>query len=151
MIEDIALYISSNQWVVLLPVTIGAAIAGASVLIPTERDNGSYIFPVAALITIPICVGAIVIKSFGLAQLTEDSIEPSTGILISSQYDTDDDRYDVKIWDVDHNEVNLVYPEAAFTFKPGDHIEFTSYINYRIHDHHTDTRTLRQINYADTN
>lgn len=151
MIEAIALFINSNQWIILLTVVIGAAIGLSGVLIFTERDNGGYILPVSAFIAISMWFGPVIIEHVGLSQLTEDSAEQSTGILISSQYDTDDDHYDVKIWDADHNEVNLVYPEAAFTFKPGDHIEFTSHINYRISHHNTDTRTLRQMNYAETN
>lgn len=151
MIEDIALYINSNQWILFLFVFIGGAIGLAGVLIFTERDYGGYILPVSAFIAISMWFGPAVIEHVGLEQLTEDSIEQSTGILISSQYDTDDDHYDVKIWDADHNEVDLVYPEASFTFKPGDHVEFTSYINYRIGHHNTDTRTLRQMNYAEPN
>ena len=151
MIETIALFINSNQWILFLTVLIGGAIGLTGVLTFAMRERGSYIFPVSAFIAILMWLGPPIIEHVGLEQLTEDSIEQSTGILISSQYDTDKDRYDVKIWDADHNEVNLVYPEAAFTFKPGDHVEFTSYINYRIRHHNTDTRTLRQMNYADTN
>lgn len=152
MIEDIALYIHSNQWILFLTVFIGGAIGLAGILIFTERDKGSYILllPVSAFIAILMWFGPAIIERVGLDQLTEDSAEQSTGILISSEYDTDDDHYDVKIWDADHNEVDLVYPEDAFTFKPGDHIEFTSYINYHIGHHNTDTRTLRQMNYAGT-
>lgn len=150
MIEDIALFLNSNQWIIFLTVVIGLAIALAGVLSFAGRDYGGTISTISLFIAIPICFGAVGIERIGLDQLTEDSAEQSTGTLISSQYDTDNNHYTVKIWDADHNEVSVVYPETAFTFKPGDRIEFTSYIDYRNGDHHTDTRTLRQMNYADT-